>query len=144
MVEKTEMKINLRELEGIIALIVFKKEEPNSIELALFGWDGRYEHQGKKGMIFDRPIIAMLNALGLKEEQLGTDKAFIDFDQLLSLYPYAECILNVLEAHHTIDVQNIIEQIKELENMLTLARQQLKEAEHKTFHKILACKNSGK
>lgn len=136
-----ESKINLKKLEEIIALIVTKVEEPKNRNLSYFGWDDRYELHGKKGAIFDTTKASpMLQALGLKGEEWNVSYRFFGFDELLALYPYAECLLNVLEAHrHNESVQRATEQIKDLQSALSLANQQIKDAEHNTFHKILVC-----
>lgn len=136
-----ESKINLKKLEEIIALIVTKVEEPKNRNLSYFGWDDRYELHGKKGAIFgvakDSP---MLQALGLKGEEWNVSYRFFGFDELLTLYPHTECLLKVLEAHrHNENVQRATEQIKDLQSALSLANQQIKDAEHNTFHKVLAC-----
>lgn len=136
-----DSKINIKRLEEIIALVITKVEEPKHKHLSFFGWDDRYELHGSKGVIFDTTKdLPMLRALGLKGEEWNVTYTFFGFDELLSLYPYAECILNVLEAHrHNDDVQRVAEQIKDLQSALSLANQQIKDAEHNTFHKVLAC-----
>lgn len=136
-----ESKINLKKLEEIIVLIITKVEEPKNRDLSYFGWDDRYELHGKKGAIFDvAKYSPMLQALGLKGEEWNVSYRFFGFDELLALYPHTECLLNVLEAHrHNENIQRVTEQIKDLQSALSLANQQIKDAEHNTFHKVLAC-----
>lgn len=137
-----EQKINLQKLEEIIALIVTKKEDPSNKELSFFGWDDRYELRGKKGVIFDdfENKLSMLRAIGLQEEYWNVTYSFIDFDQLLSLYPYAKCMLDILEAHrHRDDIQRLFQQIKDVESALSSLHEQLKDIEKSTFNKVLTC-----
>lgn len=136
-----ESKINLKKIEEIITLIVTKVEDPKNRNLSYFGWDDRYDLHGKKGVIFGVAYESpMLQAIGLKGEEWNISYRFFGFDELSSLYPYAECMLNILEAHrHSESIQRVTEQIKDLQSALSLANQQIKDAEHNTFHKILAC-----
>ncbi len=137
-----EQKINLQKLEEIIALIITKKEDPSNKELSFFGWDDRYELHGKKGVIFDDfgYKLSMLRAIGLQEEYWNVTYSFIDFGQLLSLYPYTKCMLDILEAHrHRDDIQRLFQQIKDIENTLSSLHEQLKDIEKNTFNEVLKC-----
>lgn len=133
--------INIEKLEEIVALIITKVEDPKNRNLSYFGWDNRYELHGKKGAIFDvahkSPI---LRTLGLKGEEWNVSYTFFTFEELLSLYPYTKCILEILEAHRNSEsIQRVTKQIKDLQSALSLANRQMKDAEHNTFHKVLAC-----
>ena len=137
---KEEPKIDLEKLEKTIVLITTKKEDPNNRDLSFFGWDDRYELEGKKGVIFSHSKVPMLNAIGLKEKYWNVSYVFIDFDQLLSLYPYSKCILETLESYrHRDDVQNYIQQIKNLEDTLKSVHQQLKNVQKNTFNEAILC-----
>ena len=135
-----EIKVDLKKLRELFALIVTKKEEPTNRDLSFFGWDDRYEFHGKKGTIFSITEIPMLNAIGLKEEYWNPSWRFIDFDQLLKLYQYAECALDAVDAfNHNENVQRVIQQINDLSNTLKLLAQQKKEYEKRTFNRVLTC-----
>lgn len=137
-----EPKIDLGTLEETISLIVIKKEDPSNRDLSFFGWDGRHELAGKKGAIFDdfHGAVSMLRYLGLKDIYWNVTYRFFDFDQLLTLYPYAKCILDILESYrHRTDVQDLKTQIKELKDAITFAQKQTKDIEKDTFNRVLTC-----
>lgn len=133
-------KINLEKLEKIITLIITKKEDPTNKDLSFFGWDDRYELKGKKGAIFKSPEDETLRDIGLKAQYWGIEYVFFDFDQLLSLYPYSKCMLEILESYrHRDDVQHYIKIIKDLEDALSSTRQLLKNSENDAFNKVISC-----
>lgn len=139
-----EQDIDFKHLEETVALIVTKKELPYNKDLSFFGWDGRYELNSKKGALFERKYIHALNLLGLKSEPYNTDYDFIDFDQLLRLYEYAECILDLLYAHrHSDDVKRNIQQIIDLSDALNLAKKQKKEFDDTTIKNLQNCIRKG-
>lgn len=135
-----DKKIDLKKLKELVALIVTKKEDPTDRHLSFFGWDDRYELEGKKGATFSHSEVAMLNAIGLKEKYWNISYVFIDFDQLLSLYPYSECLLDTLEKYfHRTDVQRLTSQIADIESALSISKKQLKDFERIAFNKVLVC-----
>lgn len=137
---KEVFKTDLNTFEETIALIVTKKEDPNNKNLAFFGWDGRYELRGKKGAIFKGPETIMLRDLGLKAQFWSAEYIFYDFDQLLSLYPYSECILNILESYrHSDKVIQLITDYNNLENTFKSVKKQIEDIQKNTLERILFC-----
>lgn len=132
--------IDFGKFEEIIALIITKKEDPTNRNLTFFGWDGRYELQGKKGAIFKGPEDVILRDLGLKAQFWSAEYVFFDFDQLLGLYPYSECILNILESYRHSDVViRLSTDYNNLESAFKSIKKQIEDIQKNTFERILFC-----
>ncbi len=135
-----EFRTDLGQFEETIALIVAKKEDPNNKDLIFFGWDGRYELRGKKGAIFKGSETIMLRDLGLKAQFWSAEYVFYDFDQLLSLYPYSECILKILESYrHSDKAIQLITDYNNLESTFKSVKKQIEDIQKNTLERILFC-----